>query len=538
MNFRTIMKQIAPGVLAVVGMFGGLNMAATSAAGQEPVRGGELVIGAGYSAPSLNPAVQSGFGAGVPGAQLFAGLVRYNEGFTPEPYLATDWAFSDDGKTLTFNLVKNAKFHDGEPITASDVVFSINAVKSNHPFKTMLQAVESAEAPDDYTVVIKLSQPHPALMVALSPLLLPIMPEHIYDDGQELRTHPRNLQDVVGSGPFKFGEFVADQRIVLERNDDFFLEGRPYLDRIIVQTVRDRSNMSLLLQRGEIHYNPFTSLTLRDVDRMARTDGLSATTEGYGGIGAINWLAFNLDREPWTDIRVRQAVAYAIDKDFIINTMQLGRSERATGPIAASSPFYTDDVEMYDLDLDRANQLLDEAGYAPDADGIRMKITIDWIPGTVEFGKNLGEALAAQLRKVGIDATVRSLPDFGSWIGQISATSDYDLSIESLFNWGDPVIGVHRSYITSNIRPGVPFSNTTHYSNQDIDALLDKAGVETDAEKRAEMYREFQQTIVNDLPMHFLHKVPYHTVHRDDLRGLPVGIWGAMAPFDQTYWAE
>ncbi len=534
MNLRTIMKQIAPGVLAVAGMLGGLNMATA----EEPVRGGELVIGAGYSASSLNPAVQSGFGAGVPGAQLFAGLVRYDADFTPQPYLATDWAFSDEGRTLTLNLVKNAKFHDGEPITASDVVFSLNAVKANHPFKTMLQAVESAEAPDDHTVVIKLSQSHPALMVALSPLLLPIMPEHIYGDGQELRTHPRNLQDVVGSGPFKFGEFVADQRIVLERNDDFFLEGRPYLDRIIVQTVRDRSNMSLLLQRGEVHYNPFTSLTLRDVDRMSRTDGLSATNDGYGGIGAINWLAFNLDREPWTDIRVRQAVAYAIDKDFIINTMQLGRSERATGPIAASSPYYTDDVEMYDLDINRAKQLLDEAGYAPDADGIRMKITIDWIPGTVEFGKNLGEAMSAQLRKVGIEATVRSLPDFGSWIGQISATSDYDLSIESLFNWGDPIIGVHRSYITSNIRPGVPFSNTTHYSNPEIDALLDKAGGETDQDARAAMYREFQQAIVNDVPMHFLHKVPFHTVQRDELQGLPVGIWGAMAPIDRAYWAE
>ena len=538
MNLRPFMKQIAPGVLAVAGMFGAFNATTSSVQAEEPVRGGELIIGAGYSAPSLNPAVQSGFGAGVPGAQLFAGLVRYDQDWTPQPYLATDWAFSDDGKILTLNLVKNATFHDGEPITASDVVFSINAVKTNHPFNTMMEAVEGAEAIDDHTVAIHLSKPHPALMIALSPLLLPIMPEHVYGDGQELRTHPRNLQDVVGSGPFKFGEYVADQRIVLDRYEDFFLEGRPYLDRIVIQTVRDRSNMSLLLQRGEVQYNPFTSLTLRDVDRLSRIDGLSATTDGYGGIGAINWLAFNLDREPWNDLRVRQAIAYAVDKDFIINTMQLGRSERATGPIADSSPFYTIDVEKYDLDIERSKQLLDEAGFTPDENGVRMKITIDWIPGTVEFGKNLGEALAAQLRKIGIEATVRSLPDFGSWIGQISATSDYDLSIESLFNWGDPIIGVHRSYIASNIRPGVPFSNTTHYSNPEIDALLEKAGSETDLAKRAELYHEFQKVITNDLPMHYLHEVPFHTVQRDELRALPVGIWGAMAPFDRAYWSQ
>lgn len=538
MNLRLNMAKMTPGLLVAAGILVGLNGSATPVQAEEPVRGGELVIGAGYSAPSLNPAVQSGFGAGVPGAQLFAGLVRYDNDWTPQPYLATDWSFSEDGLSLTLNLVKNATFHDGEAITASDVVFSINAVKANHPFKTMMEAVESATAPDDHTVVITLSQPHPALMVALSPLMLPIMPEHVYGDGQELRTHPNNTQDVVGSGPFKFGEFVADQRIVLERNDDFFLEGRPYLDRIVIQTVRDRSNMSLLLQRGEIQYNPFTSLTLRDVDRLSRTNGLTATTDGYGGIGAINWLAFNMDREPWTDQRVRQAVAYAIDKDFIINTMQLGRSTRATGPIADSSPFYTADVETYDLNLERANQLLDEAGLTPDENGVRMNITIDWIPGTVEFGKNLGEAISAQLNKVGIDATVRSLPDFGSWIGQISATSDYDLSIESLFNWGDPIIGVHRSYITSNIRPGVPFSNTTHYSNPHIDALLAQAAGETDQDTRAALYHEFQKVITDEVPMHYLHEVPFHTVQRDELQDLPVGIWGAMAPFDRAYWAQ
>jgi len=514
-----------------------LLVSANTVSAEEPGRGGELVIGASYTPPSLNPAVQSGFGAGVPGAQLFAGLVRYDTDWTPQPYLATGWAFSNEGRTLTLDLIENATFHDGEPIEASDVVFSLNAVKENHPFKTMFSAVESVEADGKYTVRINLSHPHPALMLALSPLLLPIMPEHVYGEG-ELRTHPQNLNNVVGSGPFKFGEFVSDRHIVLERNEDFFVEDRPYLDRIVIRIVRDRGNMSLLLRRGEVHYNPYTSLTLREIDRLANSDGLSATTAGYGGIGAINWLAFNLSRETWQDPRVRKAVAYAVDKDFIIDTMQLGRSTRATGPIAAESPFYTGDVERYDLDIDKAKSLLDEAGYKPDADGIRMNITIDWIPGSVEFGKNLGEALAAQLRKVGIDATVRSLPDFGSWIGVISANHDYDLSIESVFNWGDPVIGVHRTFVTSNIRPGVPFSNTTHYSNPKVDELLEKAGIETDPDKRRILYHEFQKIITSDLPIHHLHAVPFHTVHNDNLGGLPDGIWGAMAPFDRTHWVR
>ncbi len=537
MNRLTGIAASVPRALRAAGLAAALCVSAQIAPAEEPQRGGELVIGAGYTPPSFNPAVQSGFGAGVPGAQLFAGLVRYDTDWTPQPYLATDWAFSDDDKTLTLHLVDNATFHDGVPIKSSDVAFSIRAVKENHPFKTMLEAVESVETPDDGTVIIHLSHPFPGLMLALSPLLLPIMPEHVYGEG-DLRTNPHNLQDVVGSGPFKFGEFVNDRYLTLKRYDDFFIEGRPYLDRIVIQFVRDRSNMALLLKRGEVQYNPFTSLTLREVDRLSGSDGLVAVTDGYSGIGAINWLAFNMTRDPWKDVRVRQAVAYAVDKKFITDVMQLGRSVRATGPIAPDSPFYTDDVALYDLDLDKARALLDEAGYPAGADGIRMKITIDWIPGTIEFGKNLAEAIAAQLREVGIDATVRSLPDFASWNTEISTNSDYDLSIESVFNWGDPVIGVHRTYMTSNIRPGVPFSNTSHYSNPKVDDLLDRAALETDPELRRQMYVEFQKIITDEVPLHFLHVMPYHTVQSTDLRDLPVGIWGAMAPFDRAYWAN
>ncbi len=515
-----------------------LALGTAPAAMAEGKAGGELVLGVGYTPPSLNPAVQSGFGAGVPGTQLFASPLRFDQDWNPQPYLAKDWHFSDDGLTLTLNLVENATFHDGEPVKASDVVFSLNAVKANHPFKSMLAAMEKAEAAGDHKVVITLSKPHPALLLAMSPILLPVMPEHIYGDGQELKTHPRNLQNVVGSGPYKFKEFLADRHIILEKNPDFFIEGRPLLDRLVFQIVRDRSNMLLSMQRGDIDYNSYTSLTLRDIKRIQGSKDLVATDKGYAGVGPLSWVAFNTKREPWTDRRVRQAIAYAIDKNFIVDTMQLGLSRRATGPIADQSPYYTADVATYDYDPEKAKALLDEAGFTPDDNGVRMNITIDWIPGSTEFGKNVGEAIKAQLKKIGVNATVRSLPDFGSWIGQIAATNDYDLSMESVFNWGDPVIGVHRTYLTSNIRKGVPFSNTSLYSNPRVDEILGQAGIETDPDKRKALYQEFQQIIADDVPLHFLHVVPYYTVHNTKLRDLPEGIWGSMAPFDRTYWSE
>lgn len=532
---RQFVRNLLMGALFVLGSSLGTGQ---SALAEEAKPGGELVLGVGYSPPSLNPAVQSGFGAGVPGTQIFASPLRYDEDWNPQPYLAKSWKFSDDGLTLTLDLVDNATFHDGEPVKASDVVFSIEAVKANHPFKTMLSAVDKVEAVGDHTVVITLKHKHPALLLAMSPILMPIMPEHVYGDGQELKTHPRNLTDVVGSGPYKLKEFVADRHIILEKNPDFFIEGRPHLDRLVFQIVRDRSNMLLSMQRGDIDYNSFTSLTLRDIKRIQGSKDLVATDKGYAGVGPLSWVAFNTKREPWTDKRVRQAIAYAINKDFIVDTMQLGLSRRATGPIADGSPFYSDDVATYEYDPDKAMALLDEAGLSPDEDGVRMNITIDWIPGSTEFGKNVGEAIKGQLKKIGVNATVRSLPDFGSWIGQIAATNDYDLSMESVFNWGDPVIGVHRTYVTSNIRKGVPFSNTSLYSNPKVDELLDSAALETDPERRKTLYKEFQQIIADDVPLHFLHVVPYYTVHNSKLRNLPEGIWGSMAPFDQTYWSE
>src|SRR5690606_6737814 len=133
-------------------------------------------------------------------AQLFASPLRYDAEWKPHPYLAESWELADDGKSLTLHLRKDAVFHDGKPVTSEDVAFSIMAIKKNHPFQTMFAPVEQVETPDPHTAVIRMNQPHPAILLAMSPALCPIMPKHIYDDGQDLKSHPRNSQDVVGSG--------------------------------------------------------------------------------------------------------------------------------------------------------------------------------------------------------------------------------------------------------------------------------------------------------------------------------------------------
>ena len=152
----------------------------------------------------------------------------------------------EDGLSVTLNLVKNSTFHDGKPVTSEDVAFSIMTIKENHPFQTMFAPVSSIDTPDANTVVINLSQPHPALLLAMSPALAPILPKHIYGDGQDVKSHPANSAPV-GSGPFMLEEFKAGEAIVMKKNPNFFIEGRPKLDEIIVNIIKDPSALLIAM---------------------------------------------------------------------------------------------------------------------------------------------------------------------------------------------------------------------------------------------------------------------------------------------------
>jgi peptide/nickel transport system substrate-binding protein len=505
-------------------------LVSSTVAAEEPKRGGTLVMAIQSTPRHLNPAVQSGTATGQPGTQLFAAPLRYDEDWTPQPYLAESWEISDDGLKVTLHLVKGATFHDGVPITSKDVAFSIRTVQASHPFKSMYAPVTSVDTPDDHTVVINLSQPHPALLLAMSSQLLPIIPEHVYGDGQDPKTHPANSEGVVGSGPFKLVEFVRDQHIILERNENFFMEGRPYLDKIVMRIIKDGSARTIGLENGEIQLSGFEA-NARDIKRMEKNTNLVTTPDGYAAIGPIAWLAFNTKREPVSDVRVRKAIAYAVDRNFILKAIFLGTAQEARTGIHPGSPFYNPDVETYDLDIDKANQILDEAGYARGDDGMRFALTIDYGWASI---KAPAEYLKPQLKKIGIDLTVRASPDFPTWSKRIS-NYDYDMTWDVVFNWGDPAIGVHRTYQSTNIKPGVIWSNTHQYENAQVDAILDQAGQETDPEKRQALYSEFQTIVAGEVPIYFGYTLPYHTVSAANVGNPPRGIWATSAPLDRVY---
>ena len=230
---------------------------------------------------------------------------------------------------------------------------------------------------------------------------------------------------------------------------------------------------------------------------------------------------------------MRQAIAYAVDRDFILNAIQRGTAVSAPTGIHPDSPFHNPEVEQYELDVDKANALLDAAGFARDSDGRRFGLTIDF--GWGELKPN-AEYVRTALKKVGIEVTVRASADFPTWAKRMG-DGDFELSWDTVFNWGDPVIGVHRTYLSSNIGKGV-WSNTQSYANARVDQLLELAGRERDPEKRKALYAEFQEIIADEVPLYFTNTLPYHTVYRDKVGNPPLGIWSTSSPMDLTYLKE
>ena len=490
--------------------------------------GGTLIIGSTQVPRHLNGTVQSGYATAVPGTQLNASPLLYDDEYNPMPYLAESWEISDDGLTVTLHLVQDAVFHDGMPITSADVAFSIQTVQANHPFKPMYAPVTSVDTPDEHTAVINLSQPHPAILLAMSPGLLPIIPKHIFDDGQDMKTHPRNTEDFVGSGPFRLAEFEAGTIIRMERFDDFFIDGTPCLDEIVMEITPDPTAIVLGLENGTTHLSS-TLGPQANVLRLMDNPDVKVSSKGHEAIGQVQWMEMNVNDPALSDKRVRQAIAYALDREFLAEVIDLGLTFPAPTGIVTASPFHNTNVNHYDKDIDRAVELLAEAGYGPG----ELQLSIDYIPPTQVI---YAEYVVQALEEAGIVTELSVSPDFPTWAQRVAA-GEFQMTINNVWNWGDPVIGVHRTYLCDN-RVGVIWTNNTGYCNPEVDGLLAAAGQELDAAERARLYAQFQDIVAEEVPIYFLTTPPFWQAYNPSVMNPPTNnIWGQMSPM-HTVWLD
>ncbi len=486
-----------------------LALAATAATAHgPPVPGGTLNAVIQPEPPSLMLGlVQNGPTQMVAG-QIYESLLRYDTDLNPMPSLAKAWTISDDGLTYTFTLQDGVLWHDDTPFTSADVVFSVDVfLRETHPrLRASLAHVDSITAPDDTTVVFTLKQPFGPFLGVFEVGTMPMIPKHIYE-GTDYANNPAN-NTPIGTGPFKFDTWERGSHIHLVKNENYYLDGKPYLDEIYYQVIPDAASRAVAFETGKIDLLPGGSVENFDIPRLTAMDNVCSTNEGWEFFGPLSWMWMNMHEGPMTDKNLRKAVMHALDRDFARDALWNGNGKVATSPISSVTRFYDADVPDTSYDPDKAKDYLAQSGY----DGETLRI----LPLPYgETWQRWAEAVRQNLSEVGIKSEIVAT-DVAGW-NQKTGAWDFDLGFTYLYQYGDPALGVARTYVSSNIAKGSPWNNVSGYVNPEVDKLFAEAAVQTTAEARQDLYSQVQKIVVDDVPVAWMMELQFPTIYRCDL---------------------
>ena len=472
--------------------------------------------------------------------QVYEGLVTYDWDLNPQPNLAKSWEIAPDGKTITFKLQDGVTFHNGKPFTSADVQYSfMEILKKYHPTApVILSEVTAIDTPDPLTAVLHLANPAPYIMKALAGRDLPIMCRSVFE-GTDVLNNP-TANKPIGTGPFKFGQWERGEYIRLDRNDKYWKPGLPYLARVVARFIPDAATRSAAMETGEAHFAGYSAVNYADLGRMKSNPILGQTTKGYEMTPALSVLELNTKHPHLDKKEVRQAIAYAIDRKFIVDNVMYGYGQPATGPLGRlfkTAGLYTDDLRKFDVPdrLDIANKLLDGAGAPRGEGGVRFGLHLE-INSFGEQWLRQGEYLKQALGQVGIDVTLRS-EDTATWLRRVYTDYDYDINEPFLSQGVDPVIGLNKQYLTSQIRKGVTFVNDSFHSNPEVDSLLAAGMREQDPTKRGDIYKKVQQILAEDCPLIWLVDVQYVSIFNKKLHDHTTGPLGTQQAFERA-WME
>ena len=483
--------RLIPGVVAAI-------LAGTPVAGvTQPTRfGGTLVVRAFGDPGTLNGGITTASVTHTVADSIYSGLVQLDAQFRVTPDLAERWTVSPDGRTYTFSLARNVRWHDGRLFTSADVKFTYEQVLLKYHARTRagLEGVlESIGTPNPSTVVFRFKRPFGAFLQRADVTEAPILPRHLYE-GTDILQNPNNATPV-GTGPFEFKEWARGAQVTLIKNEHYFKPGLPIIDQVVFRVLPQTALAVVALERGEVDF--LDSVPAPDVERLrnAKTISLAPTLAGPGGSFCISTLIPNLTRAPLDNLKVRQAIYHAINRDFIVLAVLGGQGRVATAPISRGITWaYHPGLTQFRYDVSRANALLDESGFPRGPGGTRFGLT--YVAAITQI--RYAEVIRDNLRDVGIDVNIVPL-EFTAAVERVFVRKDFDLGFASYCNGPDPDIGVKRMYISSNIQP-IPFSNGASYRNARIDELFDLAAGSLDVKERGRHYRAIQETLVRDLP--------------------------------------
>ncbi|MFZ5824276.1 MAG: ABC transporter substrate-binding protein [Bacillota bacterium] len=464
-----------------------------------PRKGGTLTVGRIEDTETLDPHRTTAVSSNQITAMTMDTLVVLDYDMTVKPGLAEKWEISDEGKTYTFFLKKGVKFHSGKAMTAADVKYTLDRWKNlkGSPSAFTIKPISSVEVKDDYTVVVRLSEPFGLLLTNLTASYASILnSEFTEKQGDNYGTTPQTTD---GTGPFKVVEWVRNDRLVLERNPDYTWgpainqnQGPAHVEKIVWKVIPEGATRMAELETGGLHFT--ADIPAVDVDRLKATPSVKMVQ--YADFNTV-FMGMRTNKKPLDDIRVRRAIQHAINKKEIVDGGFYGLAQVAKTPAAPGIPGHPANADQitYGYDPQKAGQLLDEAGWKMGSNGIREK---DGKPLTLELwyskGSNIDVVIPmvqAQLKKVGIDLKLKQL-EWSAYLAALRAGEHQLMWMSIRYTTTD---GVLYFYFHSKQRPA---PNRFEYVNPTVDDLLDKARITSDAKAQAEMWAKVQEEAMRD----------------------------------------
>jgi len=479
--------------------------------------GGTLIVRIGGDPVSFNPTISSDDNLYKPAQNFYNRLVKLDASKQIIPDLATSWEVSEDAMEITFHLVEDAYWSDGEPITAEDVAYTFTYVKENPTcyFSSKMANVESVEAVDEHTVVFRMALPDVSMIARLGWYGTFVLPAHVFDNGQSWDENPATTNPTVFSGPFLLSEYKLGESITVVANDNYF-GGRPELDSVVFSIVADSETAVQALLSGEL--DELTSVPNSYVEQLLNDPSVVMNLNEYPSPVRI---LFNCQDEVVSDVAIRKAVSACIDREDIAHKAgaDIMPGEYAMYPSMIAWASNTDDLPPA-FDVEAAEQYLIDAGYTKDADGYYVHLTIDVFTSNPVYA-DAAKLIAANCKKAGIDLFVNPM-EYNAWSQKVGTERDFQLEMQGGFMGPDP------SALRDRVGSGQG-SNYSGYSNAEVDELLQKA-VETGVtEERAEYFKAAQKILADELPYVNVLSWASYVAHGATTENLPIdgaGKWG------------
>ena len=395
--------------------------------------------------------------------QIYDTLMYMNPDGThePEPRIAESYEISEDGLDYTFHLRDDVTFHDGTPVTAEDVVFSLETYQASEYQGSQISMMTGVEAVDENTVVCHLDTPYaPFLHAILSPYLFP--KAYYESDPEAVATNP------IGSGPYKFVSRTTGSNIILESNEDYY-RGAPAIKNITFEVIPDAATTAIALQTGEINFAEIDPSVLMQLEANPAITIDEVETSGFA------YVSMNLEKEPFDNVKVRQAINYAINRENLVAVCFDGKAEVNSNICAKHRFGYSDDQMQYTYDPEKAKELLAEAGITTPYDLGELLVAENY--------SNMATVIQNDLHAVGLEVTI-SVKEFNAYLGDLTS-GNYGITTLNMSLEGDTQ-SLEMAFITDYIGT----ANNARYSDEEMNSLFDQTRSETDTEKRAQLFDE------------------------------------------------